>query len=97
MPKHFKDSENYIRLIKSEERAIGEIYIKYRFYEIGISDMKTQYAIGVSTSDEECFASVGADRDAALFLCEAVISGGVTPCTLHDIVSDRQKEEYYLY
>lgn len=97
MPKNFNDSENYIKLIKSEERVFDELCIKYGFYEIGVREMKTQYAIGVSTDSEECFVSVGDDRESALFLCEAVISGGVTPCTLHDIVSDRQKEEYYLY
>ena len=97
MQKHFKDSRNYIRLIRYEEKIFENILIRYRFYEIVISDMKTQYAIAISTDTDECFASVGDNREAALFLCEAVISGGVTPCTLHDIVSDSRKEEYYLY
>ena len=97
MQKNFNDSENYIRLVKNEEREFEGLLIKYCFYEIGVRGMRRQYAIGISTADDECFVSVGEDRESALFLCEAVISGGVTPCTLHDIVSDREKEKYYLY
>lgn len=97
MTKNVNDGRNYIRLIKDEERVLEDLSIKYGFYEIGICGMKRQYAIVVITDTDECLACVGDNREAALFLCEAVISGGVTPCTLHDIVSDKQKEEYYLY
>ena len=97
MPKIFNDSENYIRLVKNEEREFEGLLIKYSFYEIGVHGMKPQYAIGISTAEEECFVSVGDDRESALFLCEAVISGGVTPCTLHDIVSDLATEDYCVF
>lgn len=97
MLKNFNDSESYIRVIRKEERSFEGLCIKYGFYEICVPDMKRQYAIGVSTAGDECFVCLGADRDAACSLCEDIIFGGVTPCTLHDIVSDRQKEEYYLY
>ena len=97
MLKNFNDSESYIRLIKSEERSFEELSIGYRFYEIGVTGMRVQYAMGIITDDDECFACLGDDREAAASLANDIIFGGVTPCTLHDIVSDRQKEEYYLY
>ena len=97
MLKNLNDSEGYLRLIKKDEQKFEEISIRYRFYEIGVPDMRAQYAIGVITDDDECFAALGDDADAAHLLANDIISGGVTPCTLHDIVSDREKEEYYLY
>lgn len=97
MLKNFNDRQGDIRIIKKEERDLEGLCIRYSLYEICVPDLKMQYAIGISTEEEDCFASVGADRDAAYLLCEEVIFGGVTPCTLHDIVSDWQKEEYYLH
>lgn len=97
MTKNSNDSKNHIKLVKDEERVFEDLRIKYGFYAIAVCGMKTQYAIGVMSDTDECFACVGDNRESALFLYEAVISGGVTPCTLHDIVSDKQKEEYYLY
>ena len=84
-------------MIKNEERSFDGLVVRYLFYEISVPDMKPQYAIGIVTEEDECFESVGSDRDTADLLCEEVISGGVTACTLHDIVSDWQKEEYYLH
>ena len=97
MLKNFNDSEGYLRLIRKDERSFEEISIKYRFYEICVPDMRAQYAIGIITDDDESFAALGDDADSAYSLANDIISGGVTPCTLHDIVSDREKEEYYLY
>ena len=97
MLKNFNADEGYVKLIKKDERVFEELCIRYRLYEIGVPDMSAQYAIGVITEDDECFASLGGDKDAATLLADEIIFGGVTPCTLHDIVSDRQKEEYYLY
>ena len=97
MTQKFNDAEGYIRLIKSEERCFDEITATYRFYEVCVPDMRAQYAIAISTEDEECFAVLGDRREDAYLFCDEIISGGVMPCTLHDIVSDRQKEEYYLY
>ena len=96
MTETFNNGDCRIRRIRSKEICIEGISVRYSLYEIELSHMRAQYAIAVSTDDDECFAALGYDRAVASSLCDDIISGGVLPCTLHDIVSDRQKEEYYL-
>ena len=65
-------------------------------YQLLFYPAENQYSISVQSGNDFAEVFVGANARFAKRCYQLVKKGGVTPCTLADIIADLQKEEEFL-
>ena len=71
------------RLIYSATAQVGEEEASYRLWE-----HTSGFFVEICLKQESRCCAVGASLSRAVTLFELLVSGGVTPCTLGDVVED---------
>lgn len=87
-------TETDCRLVSLEKREaeVARGSVEYDLYRITGDGWESGYIIGVRGLGEGKLAFIGMDEEMARDVFEAVASGGVTACTLSDVVADMAGE-----
>jgi hypothetical protein len=67
---------------------VSEQTVQYDLYKLSGDGWEHGYLIGVRGFDDAQLVFVGVDESAAREIFSAVISGGVTACTLAEVAAD---------
>ncbi len=73
--------------LEEETVSFGGMLITYQFLVCNRDDLR--FCVRVDSGKEHVEASLGNRLDPALKLYHAIVRGRVTPCGLHDVVSDQ--------
>ena len=74
-------------ILEEETVSFGGMLLKYQFLACNNYDLR--FHVRVDSGKEHVEATLGNRLDPALKLYRAIVRGRVTPCGLHDVVSDR--------
>ena len=87
-------TETDCRLVSLEKREaeVARGSVEYDLYRFTGDGWESGYIIGVRGLGEGKLAFIGTDGEKARAIFEAVASGGVTACTLSDVIADMAGE-----
>ena len=74
------------RILRTDRLCIGSIRVTYQLLDEQGDSIR--YAVQLSTDAECRCVSLGGDLQHAVDVYGALVKGGVTPCTLADVVED---------
>ena len=72
--------------LEEETVSFGGMLLKYQF--LVCNEAELRFVVRVILGEEHMEAALGNRIDPALKLYRAIVRGRVTPCGLHDVVSD---------
>ena len=79
-------TENLLRTLQIDAKEEGTLLLHYR---LCVFDFATpQYYAEVALDTERCAVCLGEERAVATRIYAQLLQGGVTPCTLRDVVRD---------
>ena len=82
-------NRNENRLVLSEhDNTVADKRYLYRLYAAAESGNLPQFYIAVSGNGEYSEGCIATDLTEAARILEAIVNGGVTPCTLNEVLSD---------
>jgi hypothetical protein len=87
-------TESDCRLVSVDKRVAEVVRgsVEYDLYRFTGDGWASGYIIGVRGLGEGKLAFIGTDEEKARAVFEAVVSGGVTACTLSDVIADMTGE-----
>ena len=88
------EKKNSINILRSDERTVDRLSLKYTFYRIAIKGMREQYAMSVICEETESFVALGDSETFAMSVYSDMHLGAVTPTNLWECIEDKIKAEY---